>query len=180
MTAVNGAAAPALQALSEYQTLEQIAALCTALRPLEPKLGEVAARAEDAQLDRLAFLDTLGLDPTITADEVTVEIEGHVHQLPNVVDDVVRLLTAATPSVAPAEETRMENTSTQTVTHRDQLNGPTALPEPGFFDRYVRPVVSSLRLPTLNEAAIAIAVVALCGAVYEAITSIESDATPVA
>ena len=169
----NGDATPALQWLSAYSTLEQVARLCQRLTPLDPRFAELAALATDAQVGRLALLDRIGLDPTLTEVEQTVELDGQVHTLPDLFDDVVRELQTRVRCAAPKEDTMSE-----TITREGQrpataaeLNGPQALEEAGFVGRFVTPVMRRLRLPTLKEAGIAVALLVLGLAIYEAATS---------
>ncbi len=163
-------AEPALRALSELWSLEQLATLFTRLSRevdargdtmLAETFDNIATAATEAGISRLALIDAVGLVANVRCDELLVEIGTQRFPLPDLVPDLLReLLTAA--DVRRHEVPMNETTHIPTVP--GQMNGEHELAEPGFLGR----TVARLRLPTLKEAAIAAGLLFAGVAVYVA------------
>ena len=175
--AVEDDAAPALEALTDYSNLETIERLCAELAEgfahagrtdLASPFGLVAHMAYEAQFQRLAILDDLGLEPGPMADEAIVEINGRTFTLPRSSELLTRELVRAAVTTAAGEETSMESI----VSNRPaaKVTAISERTESGFVGRYVTPVVSRLRFPTFKEGAIAIGLGLVALAIYAAVT----------
>ncbi len=172
-------AEPALRALSELWSLEQLAGLFTRLSREADARGDhvlantfdaIATAATERGLECLAVIEAVGLVATVDRQEFFVEIGSRQFPLPDLVPDLLReLLTAAD---VRRMETAMQTETPIPATH-EQMNGEQPL-GPGFVQR----TIARLRLPTLWEVG-AVASVALVGAaIYLAFGDVEN--TPAA